>query len=377
MPSDTTPFVRRVLTVVGIVALSTLLIAGAILLFDVLLLVFAGILLAILLDGLACALARRTLLTRGWSLALVGVVLVGLLVAAGAWIGPGIAAQVDVLGEALRQGYSQFRDSILASPRLAPLAESLPDLGEMDSEVGRVVEYIPTVLSLVLGALTTTLVILIAGVYFASDPDTYLRGAVALVPERQRARAREVFHAIGQALRKWLQGQFVIMVFVGVTVTVGLLLLGVPLAFTLGLLAFAFEFIPIIGPIIAAVPAVLIAFIAGPHTALYVAILFLVVQQFESYVLAPLVQKRAVALPPVMLILSQVLLGSVSGLLGIVLATPLMVVGIVLVQMLYVESVLDTEIEVLGENPDKKGLAEADTAFVVEPQPTTPPATDR
>ncbi len=377
-PDGSPAFVRRVLIVVFVVAGTALLLAGALLLFDVLLLVFAGVLVALLLDGLARSLAGRTPLSRGPALGIVGVVLLGVAAAVVATVGPSIAAQVSALGEALREGYTQVRAFVDQSERFGGIADALPPIEELGLEASRVMEYLPTVFSVALGALSTTFVILVAGIYFAADPTTYVNGLVALVPRNQRERAREVVHSVVRALKKWLLGQFVLMTLVGVTVTIGLWLLDVPLALTLGLVSFFLDFIPIIGPLVAAVPAILIAFLEGPEKALQVLLLFVVIQQIESYVIAPYVQKRVVSLPPVMLILSQVLLGSVSGLLGIALATPLVVAAIVLVQMLYVEDVLDTEVDVLGEEPDedesKDGIADR---LADDPQPIVTDETAR
>jgi predicted PurR-regulated permease PerM len=134
------------------------------------------------------------------------------------------------------------------------------------------------------------------------------------------------------------------MAVVGVATTAGLWLLGVPFALALGVVAFVLDFVPYIGPILSAVPAILVAMTLGPMEALYVGLLYFGVQSLESYLLTPLVQQRAVQLPPALTILSQVLLGLLLGGFGLALATPLTAVGVVLVRELYVEDVLEDRV---------------------------------
>ena len=130
------------------------------------------------------------------------------------------------------------------------------------------------------------------------------------------------------------------MAVVGLITTIGLWLLGIPLASTLGLITGLFEFAPFIGPILAAVPAVLIAFTQSPMDALYVIILYIAIQQIEGYLITPYVQKRAVDLPPALTIFAQLLMGVLFGLFGLLLATPLVAASMVIVRMAYIEDVL-------------------------------------
>jgi predicted PurR-regulated permease PerM len=145
------------------------------------------------------------------------------------------------------------------------------------------------------------------------------------------------------------------MCFVGVMVTVGLLVIGVPLPFTLGLLAFLLEFVPYLGPVAAFVPIVLVALAVSPELALSAVVLYGVIQFVESYLILPLVHQRVVDLPPALLLFFQVLLGTLGGVLGIIVSAPLGIALIVVVQMLYVEDVLGDDVEVLGDETDDSG----------------------
>jgi predicted PurR-regulated permease PerM len=166
------------------------------------------------------------------------------------------------------------------------------------------------------------------------------------VPRPRRARVEEVLQEVGTTLGHWLVGRLVSMGIIGGITTVGLWLIGVPLAPALGLLAALAEFVPNIGPFLAFVPALLLALTESTTRALAVLLLYLSVQGFESYVLTPLVEKQAVELPPALTITAQVLMAVLAGGLGLALATPLAAAVLVLVQRLYIEDTLGDALEV-------------------------------
>jgi predicted PurR-regulated permease PerM len=153
-----------------------------------------------------------------------------------------------------------------------------------------------------------------------------------------------------RALRLWLKGQAIAMVVVGLLTGLGLWALGMPSALTLGLLAGVLEFIPFAGPIIAAVPAILLALAVSPELALWVTLLYVAIQQFEGNLLTPLVQQYAVDLPGAVLLFSLIGFGTLFGTLGVILAAPLAVVTMVLVKRLYVIETLDTPTPIPGES---------------------------
>jgi predicted PurR-regulated permease PerM len=169
----------------------------------------------------------------------------------------------------------------------------------------------------------------------------YRNGALRLLPPVRRPQVGRALDDAGRALRKWLVAQIIVMIAVGLMSGVGLAMLGVPLALSLGLLAGLLEFIPVVGPIVSAIPGVLLAFAKGPETALYVVILYVVVQQIESNILTPLIQRWAVELPPVIALLSIVACGLLFGVMGVIFATPMAVVIMAMVQHLYVEDTLE------------------------------------
>ena len=181
------------------------------------------------------------------------------------------------------------------------------------------------------------LLLVVVGIYLAADPGLYFRGTLRLLPRAIRPRASAALSSAAATLRKWLGGQLMAMLLVGVLTFIGLALLDIPLALSLATIAGLLEFVPFLGPIIAAIPAVLIAFTHEPATGLYVAVLYFGIQQLEGYVLMPLVQRWAVALPPALGALSVVVFAVIFGLPGALFAVPLAIVVMVLVDELYVE----------------------------------------
>lgn len=316
---------------------------------DILLLVFAGVLLGVLLRGLSRAIAKRTKLGHGWSLA---IVLLTLLVIIGltVWLlSDSIAAQTSSLIETLPRAIEQLRARLSAYSWGERVLGEIPPpdrWGELlNSSGGSALGRITGILSGTLGLLINFLVIIIIGCYIAAEPRLYKRGIVHLIPPAYRKRALEVLNELDTTLGRWLIGRLILMFVNGGLTTLGLWLLDVPLALTLGILAGVLNFIPNFGPFIAGIPAVLIALLVSPQTAAYTALLYLVIQMVDGYVFTPLVDKRSVELPPVLTITAQVLLGVLVGGIGVVLASPLIASLIVIVRMLYVEDALGDEIE--------------------------------
>lgn len=328
--------IKRILAIILIILL-LLLVWYAI---DVLLLAFAGILVAVFLRGIAGFVSRYTGLSGGWSLA-VTVLLLLAVIGLGVWyLSPKISDQVDNMTESLPQAVNRLEERVRDYKWGQWLLEQAPAPAEIIPSRQDTLSRITGIFSTTFGALADAVIILFIGLYLAINPKLYLAGLKHLVPPDKRARAAEVIEEIGYALRWWLVGQLVSMVVVGVLTGLGLWLIGVPLALSLGILAGLLEFIPQIGPLISFIPAALLALLDSPATALYVVGLYFGVQATESYLVLPLVQKKVVSLPPAITIFSIVLMGVLVGGIGVLLATPLAVVILVTVRMLYVRDTL-------------------------------------
>lgn len=190
------------------------------------------------------------------------------------------------------------------------------------------------------GAIGAAVLMAVVGIYLAADPGLYRRGVLHLMPYRQRARVERALGDAGTGLSRWMLGQGVAMLAVGVLTAAGLALIGMPLALPLGIIAGLLEFIPFIGTFGAGALIVLLAFTQGEAQALYAALVCLAVQQFEGYVIQPFVQRWAIALPPALGLIAVIVFGATFGPLGVVFAVPLMVVMMLLVQRLYVAEAL-------------------------------------
>jgi predicted PurR-regulated permease PerM len=307
---------------------------------DVVLLAFIGVLAAILLRAPADWLAARFGWREGWSLALVGVLLLALLVGGAVLFGRGIASQALALVDRIPEIVQAAKEEISQNEfgrRAVELAESSGLLSGGESQfLGRGLGLLGSTF----GALANVFIVLFFAVFMAAQPRMYVDGFLHLVARRKRDRVREVLHEIGEVLRRWLVGQSLLAACVAALTAAGLLLLGAPFPYALALLAGLMEFVPYIGPFLAAVPAVLVGFAEGPQVALWVAALFVGIQLVESYILAPLVQHRAVHLPPAAILFAQVLMGAIVGALGVAVATPLAAAVMVALAMLYVEDAL-------------------------------------
>ena len=346
--TDSTPkrkLMQRVAIIDGIGMLFILGLAAVWFAADALLLVFACILCAVLLYELSDMLARRTKMKRQVALAVV-VLLLFAAIGLGGWaMAPQIAEQSTRLAEAVPQSIEKLQQVVNEHPVLKRVMSELPPPEQVVKQMSSMVPNAGLFFGGVIGALGNVVIILFVGIYFAASPHLYTSGFVKLIPQSKRPRARQVMQKIGHTLASWLLGKSISMLIVGVVTSIGLSILGVPLALILGIIAGLLDFIPYLGPIMAGVPAVLIAFSMSPDLALYTILLFAGVQLVEGYLLQPLIESRAVDLPPALTIVMQLVFGTLFGFAGVALATPLAAALKVLVQMLYVEDVLGDKVE--------------------------------
>lgn len=306
----------------------------------VLLLAFAAVLFAVLLDGAASLSARHSPLSREWALAavmLAGVVLAALL----AWLfGAQIRSQFGQLAQQIPQSWETVKQQFGLDG-----LQSL--LGSGRGIVSGALSSLGSALAAGLFAIGDLLLVVFGAVFLASRPEVYRRGFLLLFPENARDAARSTIRAIGAALRRWLLGQLISMAIIGALTTAALLALGVPSALALGLIAGLLEFVPIVGPILAAAPAVLVALGESGQLALLTLGAYLVIQQVESNLVLPLIERRMVRLPPALTLFAVVAIGIAFGALGVLLATPLTVAAYVAVRELYLRRALGENIEAL------------------------------
>ncbi|WP_428377253.1 AI-2E family transporter [Lichenicoccus sp.] len=297
---------------------------------DVLTVVFAASLLAVILHGVARLLHRLTRLPYWLSLALVVLAILATLIGLGRMAGPGLGEQADKLRQALGTQAHGLHDRLSQSRWGRIALEQVPSSFGGDKQGGDgagvpsgLAGSVAGFLGSVFGLFGTLVVVVIAGLYLAGAPGTYANGALRLVPVAHRRRAKGLLETAGHALWMWSAGQALDMLVVGILSGVGLWFIGVPLAAVLGVVAGLLNFVPYIGAIMGAVPAVIIAFSVTPAAGIETIVLYVAIQAFEGNVMAPLIQRRAVDLPPGLTILSQTAFGAILGIPGLIFATPL------------------------------------------------------
>ena len=302
------------------------------------LLVFAGLLLAVLFSAAADGLRSLTGMPRGLAL-LVALTMFAGAVAGLAWLlWPSVSDQVNQLARELPAAIVELKRWV-ESHDWGRWLLGQTDPAEMGNDVA--LDQATNVVMRTVGGVGSLVVILFVGIYVAADPGLYHRGLRRLFPERRRPQLDAVIFDVSSVLRWWLVGKLLSMTLVGVLTTIGLWWLDVPLALTFGLLAALLTFIPNFGPILSVVPPALLALVEDPGKALSVAILYLAIQTVESYAITPLIQRRTVSMPPALTITAQVVLGVMVGAIGIAVATPLVAALMSAIRMTYVERALE------------------------------------
>jgi predicted PurR-regulated permease PerM len=294
----------------------------AVVMLDVLLLVFAGILFAVFLRTLSGLVSRHTPISQGWALVMVIVLIAAATGVVALRVAPDVADEVDQLIATAPQLLDDATSSLEAHSWGRWLLDRADGTTDWLAEP-RTMRRAASMVGSTIGLVSTGFVILLVGLFIAAEPRVYRDGVLRLVPRERRGRAREILDDVGRVLRAWLLGKLIAMAAIFVVTWAGLALLGVPIALTLALLAAALTFIPNFGPVLAAIPAVLLGLQQGTPTALGVVGLYVGAQAVESFVLTPLIQRKAVSLPPALTLVAQVAMGVVAGGLGLLLATPI------------------------------------------------------
>jgi predicted PurR-regulated permease PerM len=331
-------FLGKVLLVMLLVALA----AAAWQLALVFILAFGAIIVAVVLDNLAAPVAERLRISQHFALALTTLALVLVFVGFLGAFGARAANQFALLGAQLPDAWNATRGWLNSWE----LGRWLLTIGE-DAATGAastILSALPLASGL-LGWIANIALILVIGIYLASDSETYVHGAMRLLPPSKRKRTRQIINAAGADLRKWLLAMTLDMLFLGTLTGLGLYVIGVPVAFALGILSGLSVFVPYIGPIVAIVPGLLIALSVSPTLALSAAVVYIVAQQLEGNIALPLLQRWTVRMPPAVSLLAIVAFGLLFGVWGVLFATPLAVVTIRIVRMAYVEDFLEANAE--------------------------------
>jgi predicted PurR-regulated permease PerM len=357
-------FIKKLLIVVFAIILLLFIKEGI----RVVLLVFAGILMAIFWRGLAHWLSQKLPIKE--MLALVFVIVFNFLLFGLLYIvlAPGVSNQITELSQRIPEAVNELISDIRQSEFGRNLIDSISDdlnVSEAPMErIGQVFNIFAAILQFIIDIV----VIAVFGVFFAVNPHLYRNGFLSLFPHHRRKRVKEIFKELDTTLFRWFLGQIIDMFITAVLTGIGLWLLDVPLVLAFAVITFFLSFIPNIGPVVSAIPPVLISLMDSPEKALSVALMYLGVQLFESYVITPNVQKRAIRMPPVLLLVIQIFFTIILGLLALFLSTPLLATVIVVIRMAYVEDVLgDKEAGYRKKKKPKTVRAKSDELKEKEP----------
>jgi predicted PurR-regulated permease PerM len=340
---DLLRYVEKLLITVAVAVLALVLLRWR----QVFLLAFGATLIAVLLRSLANPIAKRTPLNAAGSLAVAFLGLIAVIGLAAWFVGAEVSAQFDQLSQILPKAWiatQQYLVQFTAGQWLLERVQEARNDPSVGSSLGAVAGRVGRITRMSVGVVTDLVLVIIAGVYFAAQPSLYRGGLLRLFPEGPRERIADAMEEASVSLRKWLVGTGLAMLGMGVLIAIGATILGLPAPLALGLVAGLAEFVPIVGAIVSAVPGLLLAGTKGTDTVLWTLLFYVAAHQFEGHVLIPLIQRRVVSVPPALTLFSVVAFGILFGPLGVILATPLAVVAMVLVKRLY----LHEEVERVG-----------------------------
>lgn len=301
-------------------------------------LIFFAILGAAFFRGVGGWVSRWSRLHLIVSITLVILILVGLTVLAVWFLSPQVQEQTDKLQQELPRAIEEingFVEEYIGISRSKQKVEK-----KLLGDIGGAAKQIGTVFVITFQVVADTIIFFFLTLYLTYTPGIYIQGILKLIPVHRRKEASGILDELGSTLKWWLFGRFSMMTIVGILCGIGLWLLEIPLALTLGIIAGVFTFVPYLGPFVSAIPAILIALLVDFNHAVYVVLLYLGIHTVEGYILVPLIQERTVAVPPMLLLSALTGMTILFGIPGLVMSTPLTAVTLVLIKRLYIEGIL-------------------------------------
>ena len=306
--------------------------------------VLAGLALAKAGDWLEARRVRRVI-----GVPAVMIALLGLIIGTFTLVAPSISTQAGEIATDLPKAAHEIEQRFgrTAGPMKGRLG------AQLSRELRGMTKYLFPVISTIAGAIGGIVIVFFIAMYIALEPRIYREGILHLVPHRVRPRADEVLDTVRDTLRQWLIARLIAMVVIGTITGVALGLMNVKAAIALGVIAGIFELIPFFGPVAAAVPAVAIALTDSSGKALGVIALYVVIQQFEGNLLTPMILERRLDVPPVLTIVAVAAMGIVFGVLGMLVAEPILAATLVVTKMLYVQDVVHDDVKIGKEKNDE------------------------
>lgn len=301
--------------------------------FGVFLLILAGALIAVFFRGLSSLICRKTRWKQGacLTISILGTLLlaVGLIWLLGSKVQDQVAQLTETLPETIENAKAQLNQS--------PLGKKIVEKASSPGSIKKAQGLVSTLFRSTFGVFGDLYVVLFLGIFFTVSPGVYIKGIVQLVPARGQKKCSDLLNKLGDNLKKWLKGKIFSMTVVFVLTAIGLVILGVPMWLALAIIAGLLNFIPNFGPLIAMIPAVLVALMQSPSTAAIVAGMYIIIQVLESNFITPMVQQKLISIPPALIIIAQLLISPLTGGWGLILATPLMIIIMIMVQELYIK----------------------------------------
>ncbi len=331
-------YIQKVWQTVAIVALLVVVILIARVAFNVLLMILAGSLIAAYFHGLGDLIERKTKLNRRISM---------IFSVAGSFIILGIL--LWFMGTKIQNQVSLLSDSLPGTIQTVKIKLDETSIGKKvlvylsSDNSDKIFTTAQKFFSTSFGVLGNLYVILLLAIFFTSNPSIYKDGILMLVPKNNKPMAKNAMDRISMVLKGWLKGTMLSMLLITILIAAGLSIMGIPGVLVLSLLTGMLKLIPNFGSTAAMVPGVLLALTVSTDTAIIVALIYIVSQTVVSNIVTPLIQKRMINLPPALTIISQVIMGTLSGVLGIILAVPLLAIIIILVDELYVKKIAQDE----------------------------------
>lgn len=302
--------------------------------FNVLLLILAGSLIAVFFRAFSSIIQRKTKWKEGICVA-ISIISTLLIVAALFWL---IGAKVQLQLIELMDTLPKTLDKAKSWVNESSIGKKIYDQIFSEKSMDKAQVFLPEFFQSTFGVLGDVYVVLFIGIFFTISPQTYTKGFVQIIPLQGQKKAQHVLNTLGEQLRKWLKGKLFSMLVVFILTAIGLAIMGMPLWLVLALLAGLISFIPNFGPLLALIPAVLVALMQSPQMALLVVGLYILIQFIESNFITTAIQKKMINMPPALILIAQLFMGALTGAWGLVLATPVMLIIIVLVQELYIKN---------------------------------------
>lgn len=338
-PLTTAEFFKRAVIVIGLALVPVLIWF----LFDVVLIAVGAILIAVLLRLVAEPFSRWGYLPQSLALVLSGALIVGAFGGAAYLFGTHIVAELKDVASRADAAMTAITKSLQGS-QLGNLVLSHVQGGSLS-----VPQIVGSVFSLSTSFFEALVVMVIGGFYLAAQPDLYRQGLAKLCPRRWRRHADETFEDIARGLRLWWIGELIQMALIGTLSTTAVWLIGLPSPLALGVIAGVAEFVPYLGPVIAAVPALLVAATKDLDAVVWTAVAYLLIHQIEGNLIAPLLQRRMVFIPPAVMLLGIVGILFAAGTVAMIFAAPIAVMMFIAVKKIYVRDSLGEPTELPGE----------------------------